>query len=53
MTKEIECPECGEPLEELYGLQQDTSDEYGEAHECFMGYKCKCGMKYNHKGEEL
>ena len=49
-----ECPECSEPLEEVWGLYQDFSDEYGEAHECLIGYECKkCEVKYNTQGEEM
>jgi hypothetical protein len=50
----LECPECGKELEEEWGLFQDFSDEYGDAHEGLMGYKCiSCGVRFNCQGEEV
>ena len=50
----LECPECGKELEEEWGLYQDFSDEYGEAHEVLAGYKCSnCGVRFNCQGEEV
>jgi hypothetical protein len=35
-------------------LFQDNSDEYGDAHEGLMGYRCPfCGVRFNCQGEEI
>jgi len=50
----LECPECGKELEEEWGLFQDFSDEYGEAHEGLTGYRCPfCEVRFNCQGEEV
>ena len=48
------CPECGGRMQEEYGLYQDFSDEYGDAHEVLVGWICKkCGASYGINGEEV
>jgi len=50
---EIECPNCGEALEEEWCCQ---SDNEGNEHDCLMGYKCtndECGIRFHPNGEEI
>jgi DNA-directed RNA polymerase subunit RPC12/RpoP len=51
MSQEIECPECGEPMEEVWQTFCDADDNEAEG---LVGYTCeKCGVKYNPQGEEM
>jgi hypothetical protein len=48
---EIECPYCGESLEEEWGCQ---SDNEGNEHDCLIGYKCTgCFARFLPNGEEI
>jgi hypothetical protein len=46
----IECPECGEPMEEIWQVFYDNEENDAEG---LVGYECKCGIKYNPHGEEV
>jgi hypothetical protein len=46
----VECPECGEPMDEVWQSFCDADDNEAEG---IVGYECECGFKCDTHGEVI